>query len=46
VIRIGRPRSSHPCITVEAWCWQPARQVFALESAEAFGRGAEGWARD
>jgi len=46
VIRIGRPRSSHPCITVEAWCWQPARLVFALESAEAFGRGAEGWARD
>jgi 3',5'-cyclic AMP phosphodiesterase CpdA len=46
VIRIERPRITHPRITVEAWSWQPPHKAFALERSDTFRRGAEGWARD
>ena len=45
VIRIERPRVTHPRVTVEAWHWQAQQRTFAPERSETFSRGAGGWER-
>ena len=45
VIRIERPRATHPRITVEAWHWQAAQRAFVPEPAETFRRATAGWQR-